>query len=228
MSAGQPAIVNLASVAKSDIAALHLRYLVSPFSGRPGRKLLELYYDTFARTKDAFGLVAVIDGQVAGYACVMRDTRAIQLAVLRRAPLRLVWWGLVQLLARPRLLAGVMGRLQGREERIHWQRPQEMREWWPYRPLIVAEPYRRHGVADLLMQAVFEEARRRGIPGLIGTSERANAQSRINLVRNGYQEVWRNDDYVVFVKPVAPRQDAESDEARGSNGPQPRARDSRA
>ncbi len=205
MSQSRPAVVDLASVAKSEVAALHLQYLTTPFCGPPGRKLLELYYDTFARIDDAFGLVAMVDGQIAGYACVMRDTRSVQRAVLRRAPLRVAWWAAAQVAIRPRLLAGLVARLRGGQRGgIQWRPPDEMKDWWPYRPLIVAEPYRQYGVADVLMQAVLDEARRRGVPGLIGTAERGNARSRVNLIRGGYREVWRNDDYVVLVRPVTP------------------------
>lgn len=203
MSQSRPAVVDIASVAKSEVAALHLQYLTTPFCGRPGQRLLELYYETFARRDDAFGLVAMVDGQIAGYACVMRDTRAVQLAALRRAPFRVAWWALAQVAMRPGLLAGLVGRLRGGG--ISWRPPDEMKGWWPYRPLIVAEPYRQHGVADLLMQAVLEEACRRGIPGLIGTAERANARSRVNLIRGGYREVWRDDEHVVLVRPVEPQ-----------------------
>ena len=205
MSQSRPAVVGLASVATSEVAALHLQYLTTPFCGYPGRKLLELYYDAFARRDDAFGLVAMVEGQIAGYACVMRDTRAVQLAVLRRAPLRVAWWAAAQMAIRPRLLSALLARLRGAPQGgIRWNPPEEMKDWWPYRPLIVAEPYRQYGVADVLMQAVLDEARRRGVPGLIGTAERGNAPSRVNLIRGGYREVWRNDDYVVLVRAVEP------------------------
>jgi GNAT superfamily N-acetyltransferase len=203
MSQAAPAVVDIATVTPSALAAMHLHYLVSPFRGRSGHKLLELYYETFTRTPDTFGFVALVDNQIAGYACVMRDTRAVQAAVLRRAPFRLAWWALAQVLRHPRLVLDPLVRFGGeRRGRIGWQRPDEMKGWWSYRPLVVAEPYRKHGIAGLLMQAVFAEAEARRIPGLIGTSERGNAQSRVNLVRNGYREVWKDDEFCVFVKPV--------------------------
>jgi GNAT superfamily N-acetyltransferase len=208
MSQARPAIVDIASVPASALADLHVRYLVTPFCGRPGRKLLELYYDTLTRRDDAFGLAAVVGGEIAGYACVVRDPRSVQLAALRRAPVRLAWWALAQVAVRPRLLARFAARLHGAPRGgITWRPPEEMKDWWPYRPLIVAEPYRQYGVADVLMDAVLAEARRRGVPGLIGTAERTNARSRVNLVRGGYREVWRNDEYVVLVKPVEPPDD---------------------
>jgi GNAT superfamily N-acetyltransferase len=207
MSEARPAVVPLASVAASEVAALHLRYLVTPFRGHSGRKLLELYYDAFAHTEDAFCLVATVDGQIAGFACVMRRLRNVHRTLLRRAPLRLAWWAAAQVAQQPRLLADLFRRFRGAEPTggLQWRRPDEWQEWWPYRPLVVAEPFRKHGIADLLMRAVLEEAKRRGIKGLIGTSERSNAQSRVNLVRNGYTEVWRDDEYVVFVKPIDPQ-----------------------
>jgi GNAT superfamily N-acetyltransferase len=209
MSDARPTVVSLASVAPSEVAALHLQYLVTPFCGRAGQKLLELYYDAFAHTEDAFGLVAMVDGRIAGFACVARDTRHVQLTLLRRTPLRLAWRAVAVLAQQPHLLVDLLKRLRGKPtERIRWRRPEEWSDWWPYRPLVVATPYRKYGVADLLMQSVLEEARRRGIRGLIGTSERANAQSRVNLVRNGYQEVWRDEDYVVFVRAVDAQPDA--------------------
>jgi GNAT superfamily N-acetyltransferase len=203
MSQAAPAIVDIATVAPSALAAMHLRYLVSPFRGRSAHRLIELYYETFTRIPDTYGFVALIDGQIAGYACVMRDTRAVQAAVLRRAPLRLARCALAQVLTNPRLVLDPLVRFGGeRRGRIRWQRPDDMKGWWWYRPLVVAEPYRQYGIAGLLMQAVYTEAGARGLPGLIGTSERANAQSRVNLIRNGYREVWKNDEFCVFVKAV--------------------------
>jgi hypothetical protein len=65
---------------------------------------------------------------------------------------------------------------------------------------VVAEAYRKYRLADVLTQHMIEEAARRRAPGLMGIVERINSQSRVTHIRNGFREVWRGTDRIVFAR----------------------------
>jgi GNAT superfamily N-acetyltransferase len=201
MNEGDPVVVSITSIPKSGLALLHLRYLPTPFSRLPGRRLLELYYDAMCQVDDAFGWAVVVDGHTAGFACAVRNMKSIQRALLARSHVRVLFWYCVQILCNPRMLMDLVGRLvPSRTDSAQWQRPAEWSEWYTYRPLVVDEGYRKYGLSDLLTRCLVAEAKKRGVPGLLGFVERSNSRSRVTHVRNGFREVWRGEEYVVFAR----------------------------
>ena len=195
------AIVDIASISKSELAAFHLKYLPTPFIGQAGLKLLELYYDALSQMDDAFGWVAMVDGHTAGFACAIHRQKDILRALLARSPGSLLRWLCMQLLRKPHILGNLVGRLAtSPADDEHWQRPAEWSEWYTYRPLVVDEAFRQHRLADALTQSVLAEAQRRGVPGLISFVGRGNSSARVIHVRHGFREVWKAKDRTVFVR----------------------------
>jgi hypothetical protein len=70
--------INITEVSKSELAFLHLTYLPTPFSGRPGVKLLELYYQVLSEENSAFGIASVLNGKTVGFACAVGNTFFLQ------------------------------------------------------------------------------------------------------------------------------------------------------
>ena len=201
MSQGCPVITSVIAIPQSALAALHLKYLPTAFTGRTGIRLLELYYAALSQVDDAFGWAAVVDGRTAGFACAVRSTKSIQHVLLRRSPVRLVWWSLMQVLHRPQVLMHLVHRLRpSAPDTMQWQRPTDWREWYTYRPLVVDEAYRQYRLADTLTHKLVEEAKRRGVPGLISIVARSNSAARVTHIRHGFREVWRGGDRIVFAK----------------------------
>jgi GNAT superfamily N-acetyltransferase len=201
MSQSHPIIVEVTSIPKSELASLHLKYLPTAFSGFAGLRLLELYYNALSQVDDAFGWTAVVDERVAGFACAIRSMQSIQHILLTRSLVRSLQWSVIQILCKPQLLADLVRRLvPSAAATKQWQRPVDWREWYTYRPLVVDEAYRKYRLADLLTRCVVEEAARRGVPGLISIVQRLNSQARVTHVRNGFREVWKGEDCIVFAR----------------------------
>jgi GNAT superfamily N-acetyltransferase len=201
MGEGQAVIVSVKLAPKSALASLHLKYLPTPFSGLPGLRLLELYYNALCMVDDAFGWAVMIDGRTAGFACAIGSMRSIRRAMVVRFHVRVLFWYAVQIARRPRMLVDLVRRLApARTEAKQWQRPGGWREWYMYRPLVVDEAYRKYGLSDSLTRCLVEEARARGVQGLVGIIERSNSESRVTHARNGFQEIWRGEDYVVVAR----------------------------
>lgn len=200
-----PILVHIESVPKSAIASLHLRYLSTPFSGKPGEKLLELYYEALSVTEQSIGLAAVLNGQTVGFACAVSDVRQIQSQLLKRSFFSISVWGFAQVLCKPQIWGGLVRRLASRTPQTsHWQRPDDLAGWYTYRPVVVDESYRKYRVADLLTQRLLEEAERRKIPGIISFVDQSNFRSIRHFSRNGFQKVWSNENSIVFGKKLIP------------------------
>jgi GNAT superfamily N-acetyltransferase len=215
MSQIHPVIVNITSIPKSALASLHLKYFSTPFSGLAGLKLLELYYEALSELDDVFGWAAVVDGYTAGFVCAIRSKKSIQRMLLTRTPMRLLHWSLMQVLCRPTLLVNFVRRLTTpARDSGQWQRPAAWSEWYTYRALVVDQAYRQYRLADALTHHLVEEAKRRGVPGLISIVERSNSAARVTNVRNGFREVWRGDDRIVFARELMHAGHAEHNPSR--------------
>ena len=194
-----PIIVHLETRHKSALATLHLRYLPTPFSGQPGAKLLELYYNSLSVAEQVIGLVAVLDEIPVGYACAVRDAREVQRRLLRQAPLSIGFWVLIQILYRPQVWLALGRRLTvSTTQTSNWQRPDSFKDWYTYRPVVVDEPYRKYRVADLLTEHLLNEASQRKIPGILSIVEKSNFRSFRHFLRHGFQEVWGNEQSIVL------------------------------
>lgn len=201
MGESQPIIVNIVSISKIEMASLHLRYLPTAFSRLPGLKLLELYYDALSKVEDAFGWAVLVEGQVVGFACAVRNVNSILRRLIKRSCARLLFWYAIQILYKPRMLIDLSGRFFiSKADKGQWRRPASLRGWYTYRPLVVDEAYRKHHLADLLTQSLSEELKKRGVPGVISIVERSNTQSRLHLQAHEFYEVWKGKDYVVLIR----------------------------
>ncbi len=209
-------IVSLDEVPTSALAALHLRYLSSPYAGYPGSKLQELYYQVVRKADDTLGFAAVADDLVAGFACAMRRPATIRHAMVRTHPLRLLFWYTLQACVRPRALVYAWHRFRPRRtsaSRPRWQRPVDWQDWYTYGPLVVHEAYRKHRLADVLTQHTLDAVAQRGVPGVISFVKGWNPQSRVTHIRNGFREVWKSQDTLVYARELA---------MASSPGPKPR------
>jgi hypothetical protein len=201
MSEGQAVIVNIKSVPKSGLASLHLKYLPTPFSGLPGERLLELYYSALCMVDDAFGWAVMINGRTVGFACAIGSMKSIRRTMLVRFHVRVLFWYAVQIVHSPRTLIDLVRRLApARTDAKQWRRPGVWREWYTFRPLVVDEAYRKYSLSDSLTRCLVGEARARGVQGLVGIIERSNSESRVTHARNGFQEIWRGENYVVVAR----------------------------
>ena len=203
MSQSHPVIVNMTSVPKDTLASLHIKYFPTDFTGSTGLRLLELYYDALTQVDDAFGWAAVVDGYTVGFACAVRNTKSVQHMLLSRSPGQFFYRSMTQVLHKPQILVDWVRRLTSSANAkgsIPWQRPADWADWYTYRPLVVDEAYRHYRLADALTHHLVEEAKGRGIPGLISIVERSNSSARVTHVRHGFREVWKGQDRIVFAK----------------------------
>ena len=194
-------IVDVQTVPAREIGRLHMRYLATPFVGRPGHKLLELYYQALTNAPSTFGCAALIDGCVAGFACAIHIQGAVYRELLARSWIRLLGWSFAEILLCPGMIVRLPMRLiPSRKETNNWQRPDTWADWYTCRPLVVAEEYRQYGVADALTECLIAEAKKRQVKGLIGVVQPANGPSRVIHIRHGFREVWRDEERIVFAK----------------------------
>lgn len=84
---------------------LHRTGLRPSFFSRLGPGYMRAYHGSFVTSPHAFGLVAVLDGQPAGFVLVTTNAPAHYRSVIRRSGPRLVARATAALVVRPRLLA---------------------------------------------------------------------------------------------------------------------------
>lgn len=207
----RPVIVNFSTVPKAELASLHIQYLPTPFMGKPGIKLLELFYNTLSEDFHSFGFAAVLDGKTIGFSCAVKNVNQIQTRMFKQFPFFIIYWAFRQMLERPKVFGELVWRLFGRksnnEER--WLRPPEIKGWYTYRPVVVDEPYRKYRIADLLTNQLIKEARYRKIPGILAVVAQSNIRSLRHFSRNDFFEVWKGKGFTVLGKDLSIPQNEE-------------------
>lgn len=139
------------------VAQLHMRCLPTSFRGTVGVRLLGCYYEAVAQGNGACGYVACPGDRLAGYVCGVWDAGAVHAVLLRRYGIKLAWWGMLHALAQPRTLPDLRQRIKrGRTGDGAWDFGYELR------PIVVAPEYRGAGVANILVETLLADARRRG------------------------------------------------------------------
>lgn len=194
--------VNITDVSKSALASLHLKYLPTPFSGRPGAKLLELYYRVLSEENSAFGIAAVLNGKTLGFACAVGNASFLQGRLLKRFSFLIFYWAFRQIICKPQILGGLVRRLlmPGSKETGRWKCSSDFLDWYTYRPIVVEEQYRKYRIADSLTNILIKEAERRKVPGLIAIVGQSNSRSLRHFSRHNFCELWKDNNTTVLVK----------------------------
>lgn len=168
------------------IAALHQESLPTAFKGRFGRRLLACYYRALAVTRGASGYVSAdSSGSIAGYVCGVWDKKAIGKTLLARECLGVLWWAAIFGALHPLALVRTL-RHRGISLR---RRNQDLASTYGYelRPIAVWPEYRGKGVANLLMNTLLADARRRGFQSVYLFCEISNPRASSFYVKCGFQ-----------------------------------------
>ena len=151
-------IVPLAARHSLAVAALHMRYLATPFRGAPGRHLLSAYYQAVAQGDGAIGYVAEERDQILGYVCGVWQPAKLRARLLKTQWPALTLWGPISVLLQPQLVVSVLQRLERPAEKDTAQPIQE----YELRPIVVDPAARGTGLAPQLVERLTLDARGRG------------------------------------------------------------------
>ena len=185
-------IVPLALAHCAQVASLHLEHLSTGFRGRPGLQLLQAYYAALVQSDGGSGFVAeqmgplgAGHGAVVGYACGLWDPTVVRSTLLRAALsaqwLRLVLWGGVHVLVRPRLVVELVGRWRTAEKES------APRQAYELRPIVVDAAMRRNGIGFQLVDTLLADACRRGFQQVHVFAEETNVAANAFYRRIGFR-----------------------------------------
>lgn len=181
-------ILPLSAEHAPKVANLHMNYLRSNFKGRPGRKLLSLYYAIVALEPGAYGYVAELDGVVVGYACGVWDSRLLRMTLLRKKLVALMVWGVIQSLIKPMLLVDLVRRI------VTVSTPVRGISGYELRPIVVMPQVRGSGVAAELVNALLRDASRRGFQSIWLETESDNLVAQAFYSKMGFIRVADSSD----------------------------------
>lgn len=174
----------------AQAAALHLAYLKSSFRKvRPARELLTLYYRAVCQEVGATGFVAYSQGSVDGYICGVWDARALRRRMIQNSLPGLTVWTLLLLLQQPMLLAELPTRVLGSNVYPPPSRPGIPTPGYELRPIVVSEAKRGSGIAELLVQALLQDAAARGFAEVYLITESDNLAAIKFYSRIGFSRV---------------------------------------
>jgi len=151
-------IVPLAPRHSLAVAALHIRYLTTPFRDAPGRRLLSAYYQTVAQGNGAVGYVAEDHDRILGFICGVWEPSKLQARLLKTQWPTLVLWVPASALLRPKLVLSFLQRLGGADQK-DLGRPIVGYE---LRPIVVDPAARGTSVASRLVERLERDASSRG------------------------------------------------------------------
>lgn len=185
----------------SQVAELHVTCLRTPFGGRAGLELLTRYYRIVALEAGACGYLVRHQDRILGFVCGIWQPNALRQLLLRSQWAGLVWWGIWQGLARPSLVADLIGRLIGSPDKA-------LSPGYELRPIVVAPQARRMGIARLLLNALLEDARQRGFDRIFLFTEEDNLAAQAFYGSTGFYLVGRTTKsgvrYLRYERPVEP------------------------
>jgi ribosomal protein S18 acetylase RimI-like enzyme len=164
------------------VAVLHLNFLNTGFTGKPGLRLLDLYYRTVVEEVGACGYVAEQDDQVLGFVCGVWDSVGLRGRLLSRHWPSLALWGPAQVVIQPSLMRSLLGRLR--------QPPGATKAVDPgyeLRPIVVDPAARGSGVARLLVRQLLEDAASRGFQTMHLYAEAHNKRAIAFYHKMGFQ-----------------------------------------
>lgn len=140
-----------------QVANLHIQYLRTPFQGKPGLELLRVYYLAIAPSGGGCGYVVKGPQEILGYVCGVFDPDRIRKYLIKYYFFHLAAWGSALLLTHPRTLLGLISRLV---QRNPTQGPKMV--GYELRPIVVSPAARGTQVSMELVNALLEDAARRG------------------------------------------------------------------
>lgn len=140
------------------VAALHMRYLTTPFRGAPGWRLLSAYYQAVAQGDGAVGYVAEDSDRILGFICGVWEPFDLRARLLSTQWPSLALWGPISVLLQPQLVAKF---LQKPDESAQKDGAQPL-EGYELRPIVVDPVARGTGLASRLVERLVLDAHDRG------------------------------------------------------------------
>jgi len=180
-------LINMQSYHCSQVAKLHLKHLQTVFCGKPGFKLLQSYYLAIIFSKGASGFVVESNNDVIGYICGVWDPSDVHATLLKRGLPALCFWGVLQMLIHPQMIADFLGRLFGATDSFNSESGYELR------PIVVTPKSRGSGTATLLLNTLLEDAENRGFSHVHLFTEENNLASRRFYSKSGFNLIDQFD-----------------------------------
>lgn len=171
------------------VAQLHIENLQTMFSGRAGRELLRLYYDTVAKEMGGCGYVAIDQNEVLGYVCGIWDAHELRRNLLLDHGYFLALWGTLQVLGEPKLIFSFLTRFCSSDsvnDSFAGSHP-----LYELRPIVVTSKMRRSGLGQQLVKRLTEDARSRGYHSICLYTEQENVGAQRFYERLGFRKVGR-------------------------------------
>lgn len=168
------------------VVDLHRELLPAGFFAALGGPFLRSYYRSYLLNPAGVGLVAEVDGEVAGFALGTVDEEVHYRHVLRWHGWRMALWGLLGLSARPHLIFGFCRTRAGRYLRSVQRRlrkgpsgPGPQTRSGTLSHMAVAPSAQRRGLGRMLVTAFVDAARAQGSRRLrvLAAANRREAQS---------------------------------------------------
>ena len=176
-------IEKLQPASSNALAQLHLKYLRTPFQGKPGRELLRQYYQAVSTEQGATGYVAIHKNKVNGYVCGVWDAAQLRKTLLLRSGVTVLFWGIMQILQKPSLVPGFLSRLKESENLSSPGNGYELR------PIVVSPELRGSGLAADLTNRLLQDAAQRGFSKIYLFTEQDNQSANRFYQRFGFKQV---------------------------------------
>jgi ribosomal protein S18 acetylase RimI-like enzyme len=180
-----------------QVAALHANNLPTPFKGTSGVRLLELYYYNIVDSAGGTGYVACNNNDVIGYVCGIWDLSSLRQRILRKYGLKLLGWGLVQILVNPGMMIDFSQRLAQKDGVNSISNGN-----YELRPIVVAPISRGTGIAHQLLGVLLQDASQRGYSVVCLITEKDNTRAKAFYEKSGFQQVdmesKRQDGYLRY------------------------------
>lgn len=187
-------MITIRALNKKDcnaVAKLHMQALRTPFVGKAGEKLLDMYYAAVVAGKGAAGYVAKSsEGHLMGFVCGVWQAGLLRNEMLKRYGPGLFFWGGIQVVQRPKMLTSLPERLKRRDTVQNTNQP-----GYELRPIVVAENARGSGVANKLVQILLQDAQQRGFTEVYLYTERDNLAARKFYAKVGFIEAGRESRF---------------------------------
>ncbi len=172
------------------VAKLHLQWLNTSFTGKPGLKLLEIYYQQIVREQGAVGYVADVRGAVAGYVCGVWDTSHVKRNLLFHGNGKLAFWSLVHVFSH--------GFLKTISKRIFQPSTDFQLAGYELRPLVVSPAYQGSGVARQLINQLIQDALYRNYSTIFLKTGKNNLRAQAFYTKYGFERVDASDDFFYY------------------------------
>ena len=174
-----------------QVARLHMENLQTYFRGWSGRELLSLYYVTLVKERGGCGYVAVSQDELVGFVCGVWDAHELRKTLLRAHWLRLVFWGMLQLVSTPSLIFDFIARFRSDKPVSAMPEETDGHGLYELRPIVVASKMRGNGLGFQLVERLMEDARSRGYHMVYLYTEDDNLTAQRFYEKTGFKEFGR-------------------------------------